>query len=53
MATGYLTLLSDERLLQLTEDTVKADQSTYEVTQRVRKLGNSSLLPEDRVDSDG
>ncbi|MFM0671292.1 efflux transporter outer membrane subunit [Paraburkholderia sediminicola] len=44
VATDYLTLLSDERLLQLTEDTVKADQSTYEVTKRVQELGNSSLL---------
>ena len=44
MATDYLTLLSDERLLQLTEDTVKADQSTYDVTKRVQELGNSSQL---------
>ncbi|PRX35928.1 multidrug efflux system outer membrane protein [Paraburkholderia sp. BL18I3N2] len=44
VATDYLTLLSDERLLQLTEDTVKADQSTYDVTKRVQELGNSSLL---------
>ncbi|MFB9128038.1 efflux transporter outer membrane subunit [Paraburkholderia dipogonis] len=44
VATDYLTLLSDERLLQLTEDTVKADQSTYDVTKRVQEVGNSSLL---------
>ncbi|CAD6557981.1 Outer membrane protein OprM [Paraburkholderia kirstenboschensis] len=44
VATDYLTLLADERLLQLTEDTVKADQSTYDVTQRVQELGNASLL---------
>lgn len=44
VATDYLTLLSDERLLQLTEDTVQADQSTYEVTRRVQELGNASLL---------
>ncbi len=44
VATDYLTLLADERLLQLTEDTVKADQSTYDVTKRVQELGNASLL---------
>jgi len=44
VATDYLTLLSDERLLQLTEDTVRADQSTYDVTKRVQELGNSSQL---------
>ncbi|MFM0076956.1 efflux transporter outer membrane subunit [Paraburkholderia sediminicola] len=44
VATDYLTLLSDERLLQITEDTVKADQSTYDVTRRIQELGNSSML---------
>lgn len=44
VATDYLTLLADERLLQLTEDTVKANQSTFDVTKRVQELGNSSLL---------
>ncbi|CAB3801531.1 efflux transporter outer membrane subunit [Paraburkholderia caffeinilytica] len=44
VATDYLTLLSDERLLQITEDTVKADQSTYDVTKRIQALGNSSML---------
>ncbi|MFM0065934.1 efflux transporter outer membrane subunit [Paraburkholderia aspalathi] len=44
VATDYLTLLSDERLLQITEDTVKADQSTYDVTKRIQELGNSSML---------
>ncbi|CAE6739782.1 Outer membrane protein OprM [Paraburkholderia nemoris] len=44
VATDYLTLLSDERLLQITEDTVKADQSTYDVTKRIQQLGNSSML---------
>ncbi|WP_372341815.1 efflux transporter outer membrane subunit [Paraburkholderia aspalathi] len=44
VATDYLTLLSDERLLQITEYTVKADQSTYDVTKRIQELGNSSML---------
>nr|WP_084531129.1 efflux transporter outer membrane subunit [Burkholderia sp. WSM2232] len=44
VATDYLTLLADERLLQLTEDTVKSDQATYDVTRRVQQLGNASLL---------
>jgi len=44
VATDYLTLLADERLLQLTENTVKSDQSTYDVTRRVQQLGNASLL---------
>ncbi|MCP2089553.1 UNVERIFIED_ORG: multidrug efflux system outer membrane protein [Paraburkholderia sediminicola] len=44
VATDYLTLLSDERLLQITDDTVKADQSTYDVTKRIQELGNSSML---------
>ncbi|WP_217468893.1 efflux transporter outer membrane subunit [Paraburkholderia sediminicola] len=44
VATDYLTLLSDERLLQITEDTIKADQSTYDVTKRIQELGNSSML---------
>jgi multidrug efflux system outer membrane protein len=44
VATDYLALLSDERLLQITEDTVKADQSTYDVTKRIQELGNSSML---------
>ncbi|CAE6853435.1 Outer membrane protein OprM [Paraburkholderia aspalathi] len=44
VATDYLTLLSDERLLQITGDTVKADQSTYDVTKRIQELGNSSML---------
>ncbi|MFM0110201.1 efflux transporter outer membrane subunit [Paraburkholderia nemoris] len=44
VATDYLTLLSDEGLLQITEDTVKADQSTYDVTKRIQQLGNSSML---------
>jgi multidrug efflux system outer membrane protein len=44
VATDYLTLLSDERLLKITQDTVAADQATYDVTKRVQELGNSSLL---------
>ncbi|WP_408512691.1 efflux transporter outer membrane subunit [Paraburkholderia sediminicola] len=44
VATDYLTLLSDERLFQITEDTVRADQSTYDVTKRIQALGNSSML---------
>lgn len=44
VATDYLTLLSDERLLKLTQDTVDADAATYNVTRRVQALGNSSML---------
>jgi multidrug efflux system outer membrane protein len=44
VATDYLTLLSDERLLKITQDTVAADQATYDVTKRIQELGNSSLL---------
>lgn len=44
VATDYLTLLSDERLLKITQDTVTADQATYDVTKRIQALGNSSLL---------
>ncbi|WP_438391798.1 efflux transporter outer membrane subunit [Caballeronia sp. DA-9] len=44
VATDYLTWLSDERLLKITQDTVAADQATYEVTKRIQELGNSSLL---------
>jgi outer membrane protein, multidrug efflux system len=44
VATDYLTWLSDERLLKVTGDTVKADQATYDVTKRIQQLGNSSLL---------
>lgn len=44
VATDYLTLLSDERLLAITQDTVNADASTYDVTRRVQALGNASLL---------
>jgi outer membrane protein, multidrug efflux system len=44
VATDYLTLLSDERLLKITQDTVASDQATYDVTKRIQELGNSSLL---------
>ena len=44
VATDYLTWLSDERLLKITQDTVAADQATYDVTRRIQELGNSSLL---------
>ena len=44
VATDYLTWLSDERLLKITQDTVAADQATYDVTKRIQELGNSSLL---------
>ena len=44
VATDYLSLLSDERLLKITQDTVAADQATYDVTKRIQELGNSSLL---------
>ncbi|MFK4446991.1 multidrug efflux system outer membrane protein [Caballeronia udeis] len=44
VATDYLTCLSDERLLKITQDTVASDQATYDVTKRIQELGNSSLL---------
>jgi multidrug efflux system outer membrane protein len=44
VATNYLTLLSDERLLKITQDTVNADVATYDVTRRIQALGNASLL---------
>ena len=44
VATDYLTWLSDERLLRITQDTVAADQATYDVTKLIQELGNSSLL---------
>ncbi|MEW6343980.1 MAG: efflux transporter outer membrane subunit [Paraburkholderia sp.] len=44
VATDYLTWLSDERLLKVTQDTVTADQATYDVTRRIEELGNSTLL---------
>jgi multidrug efflux system outer membrane protein len=44
VATDYLTLLSDERLLAITQDTVAADQRTYDVTKSIQQLGNTSLL---------
>ncbi len=44
VATDFLTLLSDERLLEITQNTVDADAATYDVTCRIKALGNASLL---------
>ena len=43
-ATDYLTWLSDQSLLKITQDTVTSDQQTYQTTLQVQKLGNSTML---------
>lgn len=43
VATDYLQLLSDESLLKVATDTAKANQSTYDLTVSMMKIGSSSL----------
>ncbi|TKC88321.1 efflux transporter outer membrane subunit [Trinickia terrae] len=43
VATGYLQLLSDETLLEITQNTVDADQKTYDLTVSMMKMGSASL----------
>ncbi|MGF6935149.1 NodT family efflux transporter outer membrane factor (OMF) lipoprotein [Paraburkholderia sp. UCT70] len=43
VATDYLQLLSDEALLQITQDTVDADQHTYDLTVSMMKMGSASM----------
>lgn len=43
VATDYLQLLSDEATLQVTQNTVDADQHTYDLTVRMMKIGSASL----------
>jgi outer membrane protein, multidrug efflux system len=43
VATDYLQLLSDEALLKVTSDTATADQSTYNLTVSMMKIGSASL----------
>ncbi|MBC8751031.1 MULTISPECIES: efflux transporter outer membrane subunit [Paraburkholderia] len=43
VATDYLQLLSDEALLQITQNTVDADQHTYDLTVSMMKMGSASM----------
>jgi len=43
VATDYLQLLSDEASLQITQNTVDADQHTYDLTVNMMKMGSASL----------
>ncbi|WP_176049219.1 TolC family protein, partial [Paraburkholderia kururiensis] len=43
VATDYLQLLSDEASLQITQNTVDADQHTYDLTVSMMKMGSASL----------
>jgi multidrug efflux system outer membrane protein len=43
VATDYLQLLSDEASLQIAQNTVAADQHTYDLTVNMMKLGSASL----------
>jgi len=43
VATDYLQLLSDEALLKVATDTAAADQSTYDLTVSMMKIGSASL----------
>ncbi|MEX3844769.1 efflux transporter outer membrane subunit [Paraburkholderia sp. BR10882] len=43
VATDYLQLLSDETLLKVSTDTAAADQSTYDLTVSMMKIGSASL----------
>ncbi|MFT4067721.1 efflux transporter outer membrane subunit [Paraburkholderia sp.] len=43
VATDYLQLRSDEAMLKISTDTVKADQGTYDLTVSMMKIGSSSL----------
>ncbi|HEB3529215.1 efflux transporter outer membrane subunit [Burkholderia cenocepacia] len=43
VATDYLQLLSDETSLQIAQNTVDADQHTYDLTVSMMKMGSASL----------
>ncbi len=43
VATDYLQLLSDEASLQIAQNTVDADQHTYDLTVSMMKMGSASL----------
>ncbi|MDE1140492.1 efflux transporter outer membrane subunit [Paraburkholderia tropica] len=43
VATDFLQLQSDEALLKVATDTVAADQSTYDLTVSMMKIGSASL----------
>ncbi|RAR50740.1 multidrug efflux system outer membrane protein [Paraburkholderia unamae] len=43
VATDYLQLLSDEALLKVATDTATANQSTYDLTVSMMKIGSASL----------
>ncbi|WP_321913376.1 efflux transporter outer membrane subunit [Paraburkholderia sp. J11-2] len=43
VATDYLQLLSDETLLKVSTDTATANQSTYDLTVSMMKIGSASL----------
>ncbi|ASG24687.1 multidrug transporter [Nitrospirillum viridazoti CBAmc] len=44
VANAYLTLVSDRQLLTLTQDTLKAQQATYDRNKRMFDRGSSSAL---------
>jgi len=44
VADGYLTLLADQELLRITEDTLKSDAESYTLTQRLSESGQATEL---------
>jgi multidrug efflux system outer membrane protein len=44
VADGYLTLLADQELLRITEETLKSDTDSYTLTQRMLESGQATEL---------
>jgi len=44
VADGYLTLLADQELLRITEETLKSDNDSYTLTQRMLESGQATEL---------
>jgi multidrug efflux system outer membrane protein len=44
VADGYLTLLADQELLRITQDTLRSDSESYTLTQRMSEAGQATDL---------
>jgi multidrug efflux system outer membrane protein len=44
VADGYLTLLADQELVRITEETLKSDTASYTLTQRMTEAGEATDL---------
>jgi multidrug efflux system outer membrane protein len=44
VADGYLTLLADQELLRITEDTLRSDSDSYTLTQQMSQAGQATDL---------